>query len=288
MSSNLLKGHMFSSEQNGQTARIIDSNSFVNKRLTELAEKMSFEAQLDDFSQDEFTAGIKAEDVTDLLFDESELEQGIEENGEELLERAKKKAEEILDDAKRQAENVLNDSINRAEQAKIDIYNSAKEQGYEEGFKQAQLKIQAERDQLQEQLQEAEASFREKEENLEEILVDTITDIYSHIFSVGLDDYRGILLGLIRDTLHNVGGHKEIIIRVSPDDFIYISSKKKDFMEFLPSSSVSLEVLDDPSMSKRQCMIETENGIYDCGLDTQLEQLRKKLMLLSYNKESMT
>lgn len=38
----------------------------------------------------------------------------------------------------------------------------------------------------------------------------------------------------------------------------------------------------DITLGKGECLIETEGGIFDCGLGTQLSELRQKLKLLSY------
>ena len=38
------------------------------------------------------------------------------------------------------------------------------------------------------------------------------------------------------------------------------------------------------TLSESQCMIETEAGVYDCSLETELKELCKKLRILSYKK----
>ena len=50
------------------------------------------------------------------------------------------------------------------------------------------------------------------------------------------------------------------------------------------SPSSSIEIVEDNTLSKNECLIETENGVFDCGLGTQLAELKQKLMLLSYEK----
>ena len=51
------------------------------------------------------------------------------------------------------------------------------------------------------------------------------------------------------------------------------------------SANSNVEIIEDMTLAKNECMIETDSGIYDCGLGTQLEELRKKLMLLAWQKE---
>ena len=61
-----------------------------------------------------------------------------------------------------------------------------------------------------------------------------------------------------------------------------MSMQRKQLQAGLPGNGVTLEIIEDMTVEKDGCMIETEGGIFDCGLGTQLEQLRRKLMLLSY------
>ena len=49
------------------------------------------------------------------------------------------------------------------------------------------------------------------------------------------------------------------------------------------SENVTVDVVEDLTLGRNECMIETEGGIFDCGLDTQLSELRKRLMLLSWS-----
>ena len=49
-----------------------------------------------------------------------------------------------------------------------------------------------------------------------------------------------------------------------------------------PAPNSTVEIVEDMTLGKGECMIETESGIFDCGLGTQLSELRQKLKLLSY------
>ena len=46
--------------------------------------------------------------------------------------------------------------------------------------------------------------------------------------------------------------------------------------------NATVEIVKDITLGKGECLIETEGGIFDCGLGTQLSELRQKLKLLSY------
>ncbi len=43
----------------------------------------------------------------------------------------------------------------------------------------------------------------------------------------------------------------------------------------------SIEIVEDVTMKKNQCIIETGSGMYDCSLDVQLENLIEEIKMLS-------
>ena len=45
-----------------------------------------------------------------------------------------------------------------------------------------------------------------------------------------------------------------------------------------------IEIIEDIALVKGDCLIETDGGIFDCGISTQLEELSKKLRVLSFEK----
>lgn len=127
-----------------------------------------------------------------------------------------------------------------------------------------------------------EADYQSALDQMESQLVEAITGVYEHIFHVELHSYRDILVHLIAATLRKAEGNKVFLVHVSKEDYSYVSMQKKQLQAGLPGSGTTLEIIEDMTIEKDGCMIETEGGIFDCGLGTQLEQLRRKLMLLSY------
>ena len=101
-----------------------------------------------------------------------------------------------------------------------------------------------------------------------------------------LDSYREVLAYLISTTMHKIEGVRSFLIHVSKEDYPYVSMQKKQLTANALAPGSSVEVVEDATLGKNDCLIETENGIFDCGLGTQLAELRQKLKLLSYEKES--
>ena len=119
-------------------------------------------------------------------------------------------------------------------------------------------------------------------DELEPEFVDTITGIYEHIFHVDLHSYREVLCYLISTTMRKSEDNRSFLIHVSKEDYPYVSMQKKQISAGAAAPNATVEIVKDITLGKGECLIETEGGIFDCGLGTQLSELRQKLKLLSY------
>ena len=77
-------------------------------------------------------------------------------------------------------------------------------------------------------------------------------------------------------------GGKDYLVHVSRTDYAYVSMYKRKLTEGVKVNS--LEVIEDVTLGENEALIETEGGIFDCSLGTQLTELGQKIRLLSYEK----
>ena len=272
LSSNLLKkGFTKLSEDD---ARVIDTNELVAKRIRELSAKMQKE------SNTGFVSGLAADKVETLVTDPEEEKTDFAPSGnvikagedlQKLKEDAEAEAQKIVEDARAQAESILQDARSQAEAERTDIQEAARRQGQQEA--------QAEADRT-EAVREAE--YQKRLDELEPEFVDTITGIYEHIFHVDLHSYREVLCYLISTTMRKSEDNRSFLIHVSKEDYPYVSMQKKQISAGAVAPNATVEIVKDITLGKGECLIETEGGIFDCGLGTQLSELRQKLKLLSY------
>ena len=77
----------------------------------------------------------------------------------------------------------------------------------------------------------------------------------------------------------------QFMIHVSPKDYEKVYEKKAELLSKVSRDNIRLEVIEDVTVADRQCIIETENGVFDCGIDTQLSELKKRFKLLAYRRD---
>lgn len=290
MSRNLLKTGYFGLAS--EEARVIDTNELVEKRIEALAAKMKRP------ENEGFVAGIPADNlkVDSLLADmDGEDENARDEaamsnvikgsaNSEALRADAGNEAQIILADAKEQAGQLLKEAAAQAGAEREQVLSQARSEGYEAGKKQGLEEAEQIKRQLADQKKRLEEEYEGLLKELEPQFIDTITGIYEHIFHVELKSYRDILVYLISDTLRKVEDNRNFLIHVSKEDYPYVSMQKKQITADIVSAGHTVEIVEDMALAKNQCLIETEGGIFDCGLDTQLSELGQRLKLLSYKK----
>ena len=117
---------------------------------------------------------------------------------------------------------------------------------------------------------------------LEVQFVETITGIYEEIFRVDLMEYKPILINAISNTIRKIEGVKDFIIHVSKEDYKEVIDAKSEMLENMISKAVTVEIIEDITLKQNECVIETNTGIYDCSIGSQVEELKRRLRLLSY------
>ena len=283
MSSNLLKRGFTNLVE--KDTRVINTNELVAKRIRELSVKMQQEGT------EGFVSGLTADRVDALVSDTDEAEDGQQFSGnvikagedlQKLKEDAEAQAAQILEDARAQAESILQDAKAQAEAQKTEVLEQAKRQGQQEAKAEAE-RAEAQREaQYQKKAAGLDAEYQKMMDELEPKFVDTITGIYEHIFHVDLHSYREVLCYLISSTMRKTEDNRSFLVHVSKEDYPYVSMQKKQIMTGATSPNSTVEIVEDITLGKGECLIETESGIFDCGLGTQLSELRQKLKLLSY------
>ena len=278
---------------------MIDNNERVAKKIEQLRELL---AQKDGNawegdSVDGFTNGLDAEQVEALIADGDDAPPAVikaEERAETVrqdsaaLALMSEQAEEILSAARREADSIkasiLGDAQAEIETMRKNAYEEARTQGYDAGYNEAVEQIEQQRVELQEQKKRMEAEYQQMIDELEPRFVEALTDIYEKVFQIDLKKEHDIIMHLISSTMHKIEGNSNYLIHVSKEDYPYVNLKKNEVLTSSVSANVAVEIVEDMTLGPNDCIIETDGGVFDCGLGTQLEELSQKLRLLSYTK----
>lgn len=271
----------------GEDARVIDMNAILEKRLKEEAQRRSREPEHELVAaQDGFTEGLNAEKVDVLLEPDAEAasQQNASIQEQEQLKQEIEEARNELAGLQAQIEQEKEQAQLEIDQMKAKAFEEANEQGYQEGYRKGLDSVQELQKQCEDERLQQEQEYQKKLEEMEPLMVDTLCDVYSHIFKVEAKEHKELVLKLLQDTLLKVDGTGSIIVHVAKEDYAYVQEQKGALLEEAGMQSGSVEIVSDAALARAQCMIETEGGVYDCSLDTELAELKRRLMLLAYQK----
>ncbi len=272
---------------------LVDSNSRLEERIAQWETlRRTNESAMpqydgsDEGEAAEFVSGIGGEEI-DALFDDGDrsnvIKAGAEEAGPDL-EAIRAEAQEILDSAQAQADEMIRNAQAEIEVQRRQAQDAGNKQGYNEGYQQGLSEVDDMKRALMEEKRQLEQEFEQLVEELEPEFIDTITAVYNHIFSVDLADNRDILVHLIDSTLRKVESSRTFIVHVSAEDYPYVNMQKQALVEGAVAGRGLIEIIEDIALIKGDCLIETDGGIFDCGIGTQLEELTRKLRVLSFEK----
>lgn len=284
--SNLLKQY-YVVHQEGST-RIINSNGLVEERIRNLAvgaqvpetERLDFPEEMDGETDRSFVSGISAERIEEVPAPDPK------EMAKQILAEAREQADQMLNDAHQQAGQILAEA---KEQAEV-IYAEQKEQGYAEGVKAREEELAEAERRLQEaerslraevdgRKEELESEFQMRLDEMETDVVDALIPVFDKVFHIQFSDKREMLLALIRNVLMNIEIGNKIRIRVNEADKAMLAEHMDDIREQV-SADVSIELIQDRKLEDGQCQLETNYGVFDCGIDTHFTNLVKDIRSL--------
>ncbi len=277
----------------GDDKCIIDSNNLLEKRIGELEalrqHRLQTSPEYEDVEEEgdpEFVGGLEGEQIDALLADsEGGIIKGAADQAPDL-EEVRAQAQAMIDDANAQIEEMKEEARRDIEEERQRILKDANQLGYDEGYKAGHAETDEMKRELAAEKQRLYDEYDRMVEELEPRFIDTITEVYSHIFGIELADNRDILVHLIDSTLRQVESSRTFIVHVSKEDYPFVNMKKQELTEGATAGKGMVEIIEDIALSQGACLIETDGGIFDCGVDTQLQELTNRLRVLSFEKSN--
>lgn len=284
LSSNLFKSNWVVVQK--EDTRIIDNNELVEKRLKEAFLKKPAPASEEAGDESDFLSGLGAQRLEEgENFEGSEnVLKAVSAQEREALAKEVEEAKAQLEDIRAQSEQLISDAQSEIEAMKKEAYAQAKEEGYQAGYEKGMKEANVLKKECAEKEKQLEVQYQQKIEALEPAFIDALTGIYEHIFKVELNQYKKLTTNLLIRTMQKIEDVRNFMVHVSREDYQRVISDRERLISETGTGSANVEIIEDMTLSRAECFIETENGIYDCGLDTQMSELERKLKLLSYEE----
>lgn len=269
---------------------VIDTNALIAQRLSALNGGIPYTTKAESYAG-QGTAEPEDDGLGELFDEEktnggSGFTPGIQAEPIELIkENSGPSPEELLAEARDEIARMQQDAAREIEQQREAALAEAKREGYDAGYSEGMHQVEQIKEDLARSQQQMAAEYEQKISELEPLFIEKLTGIYEHIFKVNMASDRQVLLYLAENVIRNAEGNREFFVHVSKEDYAVVNMQKKQLEAAAAGSNTSVEIVQDTALSGGECMIETDGGIFDCGLGTQLAELKKQLLLLAYSGE---
>ena len=195
------------------------------------------------------------------------------------LEVAKREAQSSIENAQVNAQQILQNAGEKANK----LMEEQKQLGYAEGGKEKEAALEAQYREKEKELetrkQELEMQYEQSVNEMEGDIVDAVIQVFDKVFRIQFEKKREILYSLVRNVLMDIEVGDEIRIHVNEENRKVIETHMEEIREIV-GQKVSIEFVHDAKLQDEQCKIETSFGVFDCGIDTQLENLLKDIKSL--------
>lgn len=210
--------------------------------------------------------------------------QDIEEEIEQKKQEAEETRDEILNEAEQEAERIRQEAEQEAEQllqTKQEEVESAREEGYDEGFEKGRREAQQEMAEYVEQAAEVlDEAKRSREAYLgenTEALIEVAGELAEHIVRDHVEVDPDTAERVVRSALDEIEDVRTITVVLSPDDAEALREVKDVFTQEHPHLE-KITVTADEKMERGGCKIRTDFGDVQGTLEGQVEHLTEKLI----------
>ena len=193
---------------------------------------------------------------------------------------AEKEAQDIVNKAQAEAQEI----IAKAHSEENEIRDSAYRKGYDEGQKSGYNDGQSELNRLIERVHKIVESVMNRREEIlrdtEQQIVDLVILMTRKIVKTISENQKGVVLSNVLSALKKVKTRCSVIIRVNIEDLKLTSEHTGEFIKRVEAVQ-GITVIEDSSVDKGGCVVETDFGAIDARIASQLGELENKILEIS-------
>lgn len=202
------------------------------------------------------------------------------EENDKLKADAEAEAQSILEKARAEADEILQAAKNEEEKIKALAREEGLTQGKEEGLKNGQEEIERLTDRLRKM---TEAIMNRREEILRETeqqIVELVILITRKVVKIISETQKTTVISNVIAALKKVKTRGNVVLRVNTEDLKIASANVAEFIKRIENIQ-GITVMEDSSVEKGGCIVETDFGAIDARIASQLGELEAKILEVS-------
>lgn len=198
----------------------------------------------------------------------------------EIKAQAEAEAEAILSKARAEAEQIVAD----AEEKKNQLQTDAIQNGFDAGHKEGYEKGVAEVERLIERMHKmVESVMQRREEILQETesqIVELVILMARKVIKILSESQKNVVMANTLAALKKVKARGKVTLRVNLEEVKLTTAHIQEFIQHVENIE-GITVLEDSSVEKGGCIVETDFGAIDARISSQLTELENKILDVS-------
>lgn len=194
--------------------------------------------------------------------------------------QAENEAAKLKAEAKAEADNIIAEA--QAERDKI--ITESKKLGYDTGYEAGYQDGQKEAERLVERMHNIlDAVMKRREEILSETeyqIVELVVLMARKVVKIISENQKTVIMNNVLQALKKVKGRGDVTIRVNLEDVKLTTEHTQDFIDRVEAVK-SITVVEDTTVEKGGCIVETDFGAIDARISSQLTELEQKILEIS-------
>lgn len=193
---------------------------------------------------------------------------------------AQAQADEIIANAKSEAEKIIQDAHLEEQKIKDDAKQDGFKQGHDDGYSAGESEI----ERLVERLRKmVEALMLRREEILKETeqqIVELVILMTRKVVKIISETQKTAIMSNVLAALKKVKSRGNVILHVNLEDLKLASANADEFIKRVENIQ-GITVVEDSTVEKGGCVVETDFGAIDARISSQLSELEEKIMEIS-------
>ena len=193
---------------------------------------------------------------------------------------AENEAFQIIQKAKQEAEQIIAEAQTQRDKLQLE----AKSQGFEQGHAEGYEKGAAEVNRLIERMHKIlEAVMQRREEILKDTesqIVELVILMARKVIKILSENQKNVVMANVVAALKKVRTRGAVTLRVNLEDVKLTTANISEFIKHIENVE-GITVLEDSSVEKGGCIVETDFGAIDARISSQLTELENKILDVS-------
>lgn len=193
---------------------------------------------------------------------------------------AEQAASKIIEDAKLEAERIIQEANVEKENIKATAHQDGYKEGHEHGFMEGQNEV----NRLVERVHKIVESVMVRREEIlcetEQQIVELVLLMTRKVVKIISENQKTVVLSNVLAALKKIRTRGNITLRVNTEDLKLTTAHVDEFIKRIENVN-GISVIEDSSVDRGGCIVETDFGAIDARISSQLAELESKIMEIS-------